>query len=67
MAIELRLLDAPQVKFVDDLIARTVVGDLATVSEFPEFLGTNVNANGLTMNAPKTELMVSVAGKGCRT
>eukprot|EP00959_Pyramimonas_sp_CCMP1952_P314696 6587682-Pyramimonas_sp.AAC.1 len=65
-AIELRMLDASQVKFVDDLIALTVVDDLATVSEFLEFLRIHVNASGLTMNVPKTELMVSVVGKGCR-
>eukprot|EP00959_Pyramimonas_sp_CCMP1952_P341008 7143280-Pyramimonas_sp.AAC.1 len=43
-----------------------MVDDSATVSEFLEFPRTNVDASGLTMNAPKTELMASVAGKGCR-
>ena len=38
--IELKELDASQVKFVDDLIALTVVDDLDTVTEFLEFLRT---------------------------
>ncbi|CAK0906494.1 unnamed protein product [Prorocentrum cordatum] len=54
------------VKFVDDLIAMTVTDSFEGISEFLFFLQAEIEKRGLRPNIPKTELMVGIAGQGCK-
>ncbi|CAK0846574.1 unnamed protein product [Prorocentrum cordatum] len=64
-AIELSVLDTSQIKFVDDLITLTIVDDFDAVTSFLDFLRTQVNASGLTMNVCALHPTPTVKYLGC--